>query len=252
MSKKYFSLILFIALFGGAIYFSKTLSSPIIGFLNSIKIIYLHTLDNIYEGISEHFLQQKTIHELNQKLKQYDANNLLMIQLISELQDIYKENNTTLKNDPKVQLVRAIAYEEFGNFNRLWLHVQDYNSSKIYGLTYKNFVAGIVVPQSNQPLALLNKDIKSTYSVYVGAEKAPGIVHGNNNEYLVVNFIPTWYKIKKGDEVITSGLDKIFFKGLKVGKVVKISQTQGYQSATIKPYYQTKEPNYFYLIEESK
>jgi rod shape-determining protein MreC len=252
MSKKYLSIVLLIALFSGAIYYSKNLQAPLISFLNSIKTGYLHTLENIQNTIDEHFAQKNTIRQLNKKLQHYDENNLVMIQLASELKDLYKQNDSKLSIQPKVQLVRAVSYEEFGNFNRLWLDVKDYNSSKIYGLTYKNFVAGIVIAKANQPLALLNKDIKSTYSVYIGKDKAPGIVHGNNNQHLVVSFIPAWHKIEIGDEVITSGLDTIFFKGLKVGKVLSISQTQGYQSAVIEPYYKAKEPNYFYLIEETK
>jgi len=252
MSKRYLSIILLIALFSGAIYYSKHIQAPLIYSLNSIKKAYLHTLESIDRSIDEHFFQQQTIQKLQQKLLQYDKNNLIMTQLASELKDLYKQNNATLVTKPQVQLVRAISYEKFGNFNRIWMDINDYNSSKIYGLVYKNFVAGIVIPQEKQALALLNGDIKSTYSVYIGKNKAPGIAHGNDTQNLIVNFIPAWYSIQEGDEVITSGLDTIFFKGLQVGKVLSVKQIQGYQSAIVQPYYRAKEPNYFYLIRRTK
>ncbi|MEA2091478.1 MAG: rod shape-determining protein MreC, partial [Campylobacterota bacterium] len=81
-----------------------------------------------------------------------------------------------------------------------------------------------------------------------GEDKAPGIAHGNNAQNLVVKFIPAWFNIEAGDEVTTSGLDKIFFKGLKVGRVLSVKTSQGYQNAVIEPYYKANDPNYFHMI----
>ncbi len=243
---------IFFALFIGAFYYSNTVQAPIIGALNFIKINFHKTLEYIDNNIKKHTFQSQKIEELELKLKRYENNHLVMQQLASELNDLFNENQSSLKNDPKVELVRTISYKKFGDVNQIWIDMKDYNSSKIYGLTYKELVAGIVVCESNQPLALLNKDIKSAYSVYVGNEKAPGIAHGNNSELLVVKFIPAWFKIKTGDEVTTSGLDKIFFKGLKVGRVISVSSSQGYQNAVIEPYYKANNPNYFHLIKKVK
>jgi rod shape-determining protein MreC len=236
----------------GALYYTKTIQSPLLSFLNGVKITYHDTIHSIDETINRHFFQAQEITDLKQKLKNYNNDRLLLQQFASELEDIYKENNSTLLNNPKTELVRVISYEKFGDFNRLWLDIPDYNSSKIYGLIYQNLVAGIVVPKEGKALALLNSDIKSTYSVYIGEEKAPGIAHGNNGENLVVSFIPAWFKIKAGDEVITSGLDNIFFKGLKVGRVISISTSQGYQNALIKQYYKSNEPSYFHIIRRAR
>lgn len=77
---------------------------------------------------------------------------------------------------------------------------------------------------------------------------APGIVRGNNERHLIVDFIPTWVPIAIGDEVTTSGLDQIFLSGLKVGKVISISRASGYQSAKLEPYFYAKKPTYFHII----
>lgn len=175
-----------------------------------------------------------------------------MQQMASEINDLFKANNSGLQTDPKVELVRTISYEKFGDLNRIWIEVNDYNSSKIYGLTYNELVAGIVVPKNGKPLGLLNRDIQSSYAVFVGKKRAPGIAHGNNAKNLVVKFIPAWFKIEKGDEVITSGLDKVFFKGLKVGRVLSVKKSQGYQNAIIEPYYESNDPNYFHMIKRVK
>jgi rod shape-determining protein MreC len=251
--KKLFGFILLIVLlFVGALKFSSPIQKPLIYFLNSIKSSYNNILDDMSDYLYIHFSQAKHIKELEQKVENYQQNILILNQLTSELKDIYKATNSKLSFNPKVELVRTISYEKFGDTNRIWLDVKDYNSSKIYGLVYNNFVAGIVVPKNDMPLALINKDPKSTYAVSIGKSKAPGIAYGNNDKYLYVTFIPAWYDIKEGDEVKTSGLDNIFFKGLKVGKVISISKSQGYQLAKIEPYFQLDSINYFYIIKALK
>lgn len=251
MNKKLFSyLFTLVALFLGAMYYNTTIQSPIISSLNKLKSIYHGTTEQITEALDRYFLQASTIEELSQRLENYEKNHLVMQQLASEIHDLYEASQSNLRLHPEVTLVRALSYEKFGNFNRLWLDVEEYNSSKIYGLTYKELVAGIVINKNSKPLALLNKDIKSSYAVYVGESNAPGIAHGNNDANLVVNFIPSWFAIKIGDEVVSSGLDNIFFKGLKVGRVLSISKTQGYQNAIVEPYYKADETHYFHMIKE--
>jgi len=243
---------IFIALLVGALYYTSIIQSPFISALNAINSTYHNTTEFIQTQINKHFFQAQHIAILEEKLQKYENNHLVMQQLASEVNDLFKENHSKLKMNPKVELVRTISYQEFGNLNKIWLEVPDYNSSKIYGLTYKELVAGIVISKNGRALGLLNKDIKSSYAVYVGEEKAPGIAHGNNGENLVVRFIPAWFNIKEGDEVISSGLDEIFFKGLKVGTVLSVTKSQGYQNAVIKPYYQANKPNYFHMIKNIK
>ena len=253
MNKKFFSfLLILIALFVSALYYSNAIQAPLISLQNQLKINYHNTIEYIEDEFQKYFFQANQITLLHNKLEKYEKNHLVMQQLASEINDLYKENNSSLKTDPKVDLVRTISYEAFGNLNRVWVEIPDYNSSKIYGLTYKETVAGIVIPKNGRALGLLNKDIESSYAVSIGESHAPGIAHGNNGENLVVKFIPAWFEIKKGDEVITSGLDNIFFKGLKVGRVISIKKSQGYQNAIIEQYYQANDPGYFHMIRRLK
>lgn len=246
----FFSII--IALFVGALYYTNSMQSPLITLQNKVKINYHNTTEFIQNTFNKHFFQASQITQLQEKLNKYENNHLVMQQLASEINDLYKENNSSLKTDPRVELVRTISYEKFGDLNRVWIEIEDYNSSKIYGLTYKELVAGIVISQHGRALGLLNRDIKSSYAVSIGQEHAPGIAHGNNDEHLVVKFIPSWFEINKGDEVITSGLDNIFFKGLKVGRVVSVKKSQGYQNAIIEQYYNANDPDYFHMIRSVK
>ncbi len=253
MNKELFSFLsLFIALIVGAFYYTNTIQSPFITSLNSVKSSFHNSVEFVQTTVDKHFFQAQHIQELENRLQKYEKNRLLLSQLAYDLKDLFRENNSSLKSHPDVALVRTISYEKFGNLNRIWLEVEEYNSSKIYGLVHKELVAGIVIPKNERALGLLNGDIKSTYAVYVGSELAPGIAHGNNSKNLLVKFIPAWFSIKEGDEVVTSGLDEIFFKGLKVGRVLSVTKSQGYQNAIIEPYYQSNEPNYFHMIRKIK
>jgi rod shape-determining protein MreC len=249
MNKQLFSFFTILsALIIGALYYNNAIQQPFLSSLNFIKIKYHESVEYIENGFEKHFFQADEIAKLKEKLQKYQNNHLVMQQLASEVHELYEENNSSLKLDPRVELIRTISYEKFGDLNRIWLDIPDYNASKIYGLTYKELVAGIVIEKNGRALGLLNSDIQSSYAVSVGDANAPGIAHGNNSEYIVVRYIPAWYSIKKGDEVLTSGLDNIFFKGLKVGKVISVTSSQGYQNAVVEQYYKAKEPGYFHMI----
>lgn len=237
-----------IVLFVGALYYTNIIQSPFISTLNSIKSSYHNSIAYVSDTIDKHFFQATEIEKLKEQLKTYEKAYILAIQLSKELNDLYKENNTSLQINSVIDLVQVLSYEQQGDFNRLWLSVEDFNSSKIYGLTYKDSVAGVAVGHKEKALALLNRDPKSAYAVYLGEAFAPGIAHGNNSENIIVKFIPTWTKIYAGDEVITSGLDGIFFKGLKVGRVVSVTSKGGFQDAIVEPYYKQTDPNYFHMI----
>jgi rod shape-determining protein MreC len=251
MNKQKLFLALFIALaIGGALYFTNLFQSPILYLTHAIKSTYLDGVESVQNGFNEHFKQQATIIDLRKKNQYYEKELLTLHQVADEYRNIIREENSTIATQPDIDLVRALSYVRFGDPHKLWIEMDHFDPKRVYGLLYRGYAAGIVVSKNNRPIALLNGDIKSSYAVNIGASVAPGIVRGNNTRRLIVEFIPTWIPISVGDEVLTSGLDRIFLSGLKVGKVVSISRAQGYQSAVVEPYFYGKNPAYFHLIRE--
>jgi len=250
MNKELISTLVLIAgLFGVTLYYSETVQRPFRSLLTLTKTAYFDSIESIESTIYEHFYQKETIALLTQQLKEYRKEHLVFLQLKAHSRDLFKANHSNFGINSNVELVRVLSYAKFGDNRKLWLQMDDFNSSNTYGLVYNGQAAGIVISAHQQPMALLNGDPKCTYAVFVGGKYAPGIIHGNNSETLVVKFIPTWIPIHKGDEVITSGLDNLFFYGLKVGRVLSVSLSEGYQSAVIQPYYLPDRPNYFHLIK---
>ncbi len=244
------TLVLILALFGAALYYFESIQRPFLSLLSFTKSTYLETMESIEYAIDEHFDQQNTIKKLRSGLIQHKKDQLIIRQLMSENSALFHANNSSFTTHPDVDLVRVLSYAKFGDHRKLWLQMKDFNASKVYGLVYNEVAAGIIVNTHNQPMALLNGDLKSSYAVFVGEKLAPGIIHGNNSDQLLVKFIPTWIPIKKGDEVVTSGLDNLFFHGLKVGKVISVTLSQGYQDAVIEPYYKADKPAYFHVIKQ--
>lgn len=251
MNKQRISLTLFFAgCVGGALYFSPFLQSPFLKLSQSIKLVYLNQVQSFNQSVTEHVNQKNTILRLQRENRYYERELLTMHQVADEYRNVLREQNSSIKTLPVIGLVRTISYARMGDPHKLWLEMDHFDPKQVYGLLYRGYAAGIVVANHNRPMALLNGDIKSTYSVSVGKSMAPGIVRGNNERHLVVDFIPTWIPIAIGDEVTTSGLDQIFLSGLQVGKVISISKSSGYQSAVLEPYFYAKKPTYFHIISK--
>jgi rod shape-determining protein MreC len=249
MNKQRFILILFLlASMSGALYFSPILQSPFFNLSKTIKITYLNQIESIQSAVKKHISQVKTIQELQQRNQYYERELLTLHQIADEYRNLLQEQNSSFKTAPSVTLLRTLSYVRMGDPHKLWVEMDHFDPTQVYGLLYRGYVAGIVVSHDKRPMALLNGDIKSSYAVSVGNSHAPGIARGTNGRHLIVEFIPTWIPISVGDEVQTSGLDQIFLSGLKVGKIISISKASGYQSAVVVPYFYAKNPTYFHVI----
>ena len=115
-------------------------------------------------------------------------------------------------------------------------------------MIYKGFAAGIVDEQDAKPVARLLTNVKTMFSVAIGKKKHLGVLFGGKH-YLEIKYIPTYAKINRGDEVITSGNDNIFYEGIKVGKVVNVQTNNLYKMAVVKPYIRINNPDFFYVVD---
>ncbi len=229
--------------------FTDTGRGYVVGFNNYILTRYLDAKEYINNTIEEHFAQQKTIIQQKKEIKELEKSALLSIAFAGKLNAILKDNNLSAYK-PSVKMIRAISYSNLNNYNRVWLDFKDFNKSKIYGLLYQGYTAGIVVDKNSHPLGLLLGDPNSIFSVYVGKEKIPGVLEGDKKDILV-KYIPLWMNPKVGDDVVTSGLDNIFFQGVRVGKVVKVIQEESSKTVIVQPYINLRVPTYLHVITKN-
>ncbi len=220
----------------GVVDTSNTFVKSYLGFQNYIK-----------DNILTHFAQQEKLNKLREENKKLERSNLLLSTFAGKLNRLLEINQQKPYN-PKLQLVEALSYEQISNYNRIWINMNDFNTSKIYGLIYNGSTAGIVISKNKLPLALLQGDNKCVFSVTIGNEKMPGVAVGKG-KFIHVKYIPSWMEPKIGDEVFTSGLDNIFPIGIPVGIVTEVIEEEAYRSAIIAPHVKSKTPAFFYVIK---
>jgi len=236
MNKRYLALAtFFLFLF---LYFYK---SFVLDIFNTSKEYLDKTIQNIYKTITSYYNQ-------SQKIIYLEKEKLELEKKIAYFQSFYQNcKDLKLVKDANLTLVRVISYAHLPDFSEIYVKFV----SKKYplGLVYNNLAVGVLVKRvGNYSLGLLNSNEKTSYSVLIGKNEIPGIFYGKEN---IIKFIPIFKKINKGDLVITSGLDGIFYKGVKVGIVTDIEKEKLYQVARIKLFYDKLAPHYLYVVEKN-
>jgi rod shape-determining protein MreC len=255
MNKKQ-TLFLFIIFIGVLYYFrvDKTLYNYSSLVSNYIKSSYTNISNQIEFNINKYRNQAKQIENLTKENKKVKLENLKLKQSYDILEKIYDTISTIKLKTKDIKLIEVLSYIDFSDHTKVWL---DYKKTDdhIDALIYGEYSAGIVKRDKyGNTYGLLNGNKKCNYAVYIGDDKAPGIIHNKNknSNILVAKYIPSWMSIYIGDEVITSGMDNIFPMNLKVGKVIKVEKHQDIQEVEIKPYINVLEKKFFYLYKDKK
>ncbi len=233
-------------------FFSHT---PLLSMTNYFKTSFQEAQKSFADFTEQYFYQANTIRRLKKENKKLQEDNVVLDTFAAEVINLSKFKKYEYSSVPKVETVRAIAYASLPDFNKIWVDFADTNASasKMYGLIYNGAAAGIVVESNgDQSLALLNGDSKCSYAVYVGSKEYPGIAMGKRRDLMVVKYIPSWAEIAVGDEVFTSGLDNIFFEGVKVGKVTAVRNLNIFKEVEIEPAYSALKPDFFHLVTKTK
>jgi rod shape-determining protein MreC len=223
-------------------------------FFNDLKIAYINKAITFSSMVDQYIDQANTIEKLkieNNELKEYK----ILYEASKNQLNSLKEFLTNLdisESKPKIDLVKVISYIDYNDFTKVWLD-QEIDEDTILGLISDNYSAGIVVNRNGRAVGLLNGSKDCSYAVFIGENKAPGIITSSENQdELQIKFIPVWSEINKGDEVITSGMDNIFFEGLKVGRVIEVTNLADMKIATVQPYVNVLKKKYFHTVRNSK
>jgi rod shape-determining protein MreC len=232
----------------------ERITNTLLNIINPIKQNYKSFTQEIEDKGHSYLLQQESIEKLSKENRILRKRLLEQTHYIKQVKDIY-EVLPRLSKLPvhNIALTSTISYVKLNSFSQIILtKPKRLSEKKIYGLMQDSVVAGIARLKNNQLYGYLTSDPKCRFSVFVGKEQAPGIAIGMEKNIMIVKFIPKWHKIKKGDKVLTSGLDNIFFAGLPVGIVTKVDIHSAYKVAYIKTYADVFHPKVFFLIEDAK
>ncbi|MFB1645837.1 rod shape-determining protein MreC [Campylobacter molothri] len=245
-NKLIFILILFFLIFI-SFYYGGLIKKNIL-FVNDVVIEKFYGIkDFISEEFSKHFNQAEQIEKLKARNRELEYMAVLTTSFANQLNRILEDKNST-KYLPQVSLTRAISYVRLNDYKRLWLDFARVPTDKNKGLIYQGYTAGIAINKNDRAMAILQGDEKCVFAVYIGKDKIPGLLQGENGK-IIVNFISKSAKIHIGDEILTSGLDNIFFSDIPVGKVIEINNGEIYKSVIVKPYVKINIPAYLYIVD---
>ncbi len=242
---RYFFLILIVVLLAVKYNYNEFIKEPILNITYEIKSEYVNFVQNIRDFVQKHIEQKKSIEKLKKEVEELKKSADLSSAFAGKLRSLLQDKSTLYT--PDLNITRAVSYVNLADYSRVWLDFKALKKDKIYGLLYQGYSAGIVVDQEGKSLGLLQGDAKCIFSVYIGDKKIPGVIFGDKDD-MIVRYIPVWMNVKTGDEVYTSGLDDIFFEGVKVGKVTDIVKEESYISAIVKPYAKVLVPGYFHIV----
>lgn len=229
-------------------YFGGFVKKGVLGVNDRVIEQYYSAKNAVIDAINEHFNQVEEIRLLRAKNEALEQSSALLSTFANQLNMILEDKNSTLYY-PQISLVKAISFVQISNYTKIWLSFSGaLAGTRNQGLIFQGYTAGIAVVKDGRLMGILQGDEDCTFSVYVGKKKIPGVAQGRNGR-VVVKFIPKWEKINVGDEVLTSGLDEIFFSGVPVGRVVSVLSEDMYQSAELETFAKINIPSYMYLIE---
>jgi rod shape-determining protein MreC len=244
MNKRFFYAIIgiFIIL---AFYLKNEIKNLILYEFNSVKKNIIEIYDTAYFKITTYFDQAQQLQKLTLKNQEYRNYIESILPILQSYKQLNKFRNI---NNPNIFFTQTISYAALPDISSIYVSYTNSNNKHIKGLIFNNTAAGIITKEyKNYSLALLNINQNTSYTVFIGKDKVPGIVFGG--EKMIIKYIPKYKHIKIGDLVITSGLDKIFYEGVKVGKIISIKQKDLYQEAIIKPFYNSYNPTFFYVVD---
>ncbi len=225
--------------------YNEIVKSPILDTTFAIKKYYVDVLQSIEDKKDRFFNQAKEIQRLQKEVESLKKMALLSYAFAGKLNSLLKDKSEVY--NPELNITRAISYVDLADYNRVWLDFKGLKKDKIFGLLYQGYSAGIVVDRDQKAMGLLQGDEKCIFSVYIGKDRLPGVIFGNKND-MIIRYIPSWMRLKVGDEVYTSGLDNIFFEGIKVGKITNIIKEESYISAEVEPYAKVSVPGFFHIV----
>lgn len=105
------------------------------------------------------------------------------------------------------------------------------------GVLAPNGVVGrVIVPSANAAKVQLLIDRNAAAGALIERSRSQGVVLGEGDATLRLDFVNSTADIRVGDTVVTSGVDGIYPKGFVIGKVAKVERSgAAYRSVQVQP-----------------
>ncbi len=165
--------------------------------------------------------------------------------------NLYKETKLSnerlrkLLNFKKSKLDKVVAAEVISKDPSTWFKTiiidkgEADNVSKGMPVVVHEGIAGQIVDTSPfYSKVLLIIDQNSAVDALVQRSRATGIIKGRSTGYCVFDYVLRKHDVHTGDIVVTSGLDGVYPKGLRIGHITEIVRRNSgmFQEVTVEPF----------------
>lgn len=217
-------------------------SRILIEILAPVQKLIKYSVDSV-GGLWDKYIGLIGIHEENIRLKSAISHLTMENSKYRELLSTHKRLQQLL-NFKNTTEERALAAQVIGRDPSGWFKSINIDKGENSGIkanmpvVHANGVVGQVVSLSyNYSNVLLLIDQNSAVDCIIARSRDSGIVRGISSKVCVLDNVLKTSDVRIGDEVITSGLGRVFPKGLSVGEVIEVRDTPGelFKSVMIRP-----------------
>ena len=177
---------------------------------------------------------------LNRSLQQAEERNNRLVEMElshARLRKLFEFKDTLQKN--------VVAAEVVGRDPSPWFQTVIVNKGSQAGIArgmpvvIPEGIAGLVIEVSgNYAKVLLVIDQNSAVDALIQRNRARGIVKGEASGELLLQYVLRKHDIRVGDVVVSSGLDGVFPKGIRIGYVRDVNRPDSgiFQQLAVTPY----------------
>jgi rod shape-determining protein MreC len=108
-------------------------------------------------------------------------------------------------------------------------------TSDLAVITPEGVVGKTIAVFSHSSQVLLLTDPSSGVGVMLEKTRVQGVLKGDSQNLCLIRYIMNEEPVSSGEAILTSGLDQIYPKGLRVGTVVRTSAGNIYKNVEVKP-----------------
>ena len=244
---------------------TKDLSSNVSGVISkvdsvvSIPFVALTKSHNVISDLLSTYSENRDLKKSLSSLQNQSA-------IISNLQEENDSRRASLNLSDKLSRDNVITAEVSMRPSVNWLKEltinvgKSKNVSKSMLATSNGGVIGFVtkVYDDSTTISLLSGSLSDTYLassvISEDGNQVFGIIsnYDNKKKLLKMTQLNSSENIKKGTEVVTSGLDDVSVKGVPIGTVESVSDYEGNRTIFIKPYADFDKISYVTLVGDGK
>lgn len=244
---------------------TKDLSSNVSGVISkvdsvvSIPFVALTKSHNVISDLLSTYSENRDLKKSLSSLQNQSA-------IISNLQEENDSLRASLNLSDKLSRDNVITAEVSMRPSVNWLKEltinvgKSKNVSKSMLATSNGGVIGFVtkVYDDSTTISLLSGSLSDTYLassvISEDGNQIFGIIsnYDNKKKFLKMTQLNSSENIKKGTEVVTSGLDDVSVKGVPIGTVESVSDYEGNRTIFVKPYADFDKISYVTLVGDGK